>query len=136
MMQQQVRVGLGRGNHNPNKQRMDESTESFRNYIRRYRNSPATKVDYIDWLRRYVYYSNLPQVRAKTKVDINDNTDLLIFDDPRKIQNHIKQFIDYLYDVLHLSPKTVASYYDAVKHFYRSNEITLNWDIIKDCVGT
>jgi len=107
-------------------QKIDENTESFRNFIRRYRNSPITKVAYTDWLRRFVEYSTLPNIRAKTGVEIGDNTDLLLFDDPRKIQNHIKQFIDYQYDVLHLSPKTVDSYYDAVKHFYQSNEVMLN----------
>lgn len=128
--------GVGKGNHNPNKQKIDENIESFRNFVRRFRNSPITKEDYINWLRRYVEYSNLPQIRAKTGVDINDNTDLLIFDDPRKIQYHIKQFIDYQYDVLHLSPNTVDKYYDAIKHFYQSNEVTLNWHIIKDYLGS
>jgi hypothetical protein len=30
----------------------------------------------------------------------------------------------------------VHTYYDAVKHFYQSNDITLNWHSIKDYVGS
>ena len=134
---QQARVkGIGKGKHNPNKQRMDESSESFRNFIRRYRNSPASKESYTDFLRRFVEYSNLPEVKAKIGLDVGDNTDLLLFDDNRKIQNHIKNFIDYQYEVLQLTPRSVRNYYGAVKHFYQSNEITLNWDVMKDYVGT
>lgn len=116
---------------------MDESTESFRNYVRRFRNSPQTKKTYTDWLRRFVWYSNLPEVKAKLglDVDIGDNTDLLLFDDTRKIQNHIKQYLDYQYEVMHISPRSASSYYIAVKHFYESNEVTLNWHVMKDYVG-
>lgn len=117
------------------KQPIDETTESFRNFIRRFRNSPFTKVSYTHWLRQFIEYSNLPEVKAKTGVDVGENTDLLLFEDPRKIQNHIKHFIDYQYEVKHLSPKTVRGYYDSVKHFYESNEVTLNWPIVKDYVG-
>jgi integrase len=83
----------------------------------------------------YVKYCNLPEVKARIKVDIGNNTDLLLFDnDTRKIQTIIKQFIDDLYE-RKLSPSTVRSYYLAVKQFYQSNEITLNWPIIKDYLG-
>ena len=51
------------------------------------------------------------------------------------IQNIIKGFIDYSYEVRHLSPATVRGHYMAIKHFYESNEITLNWSLIKDYVG-
>jgi len=127
---------LGKGKHNPNKQKINENSESFRNFIRRYRNSPASKEAYTDFLRRFVEYSNLPEVKTKIGVDINDNTDLLLFEDTRKIQHLIKNFIDYQYEVLHLTPRSVRNYYGAVKHFYQSNEITLNWNVIKDYVGS
>ena len=53
-------------------------------------------------------YCNLPETRAKIKVEVNDNTDLLLFDNNSKvIQNIIKQYIDYSYEVRHLSPVTV-----------------------------
>jgi integrase len=60
----------------------------------------------------------------------------LLFDDTRKIQNLIKNFLDHQYEVNHLTPKTVHCYYDAIKHFYQSNEVTLNWHVMKDYVGT
>jgi integrase len=128
--------GKGHGNFKEDKQPINETTESFRNFIRRYRNSPATKRTYTDWFRRSVEYSNLPEIRAKIGVNVGDNTDLLLFDDTRKIQNHIKYFIDYEYEVKHLTPKTVQGHYNAVKHFYESNEVTLNWNIMKDYVGS
>ena len=119
-----------------NAQTINEDTESFRNFIRRYRNSPVTKKDYTDWLGRFMTYCNLPETRAKIKVEVNDNTDLLLFDNnPKTIQNIIKGFIDYSYEVRHLSPATVRGHYMAIKHFYESNEITLNWSIVKDYVG-
>jgi integrase len=114
---------------------IDESTDSFRNFISKFRNSPKTRTDFINWLRMYVKYCNRDDVKARIKVDVGNNTDLLLFDsDTRKIQTIIKQFIDSLYDN-GLSPSTVRSYYLAVKQFYQSNEITLNWPIIKDYLG-
>ena len=119
-----------------NIQTIDKNTESFRNFVRRFRNSPVTKKDYTAWLSRFMSYCNLPETRAKIKVEVNDNTDLLLFDNNSKIiQNIIKQYIDYSYEVRHLSPVTVRGHYMAIKHFYESNEITLNWSLIKDCVG-
>ena len=119
-----------------NAQTINEHTESFRNFIRRYRNSPVTKKDYTDWLGRFMTYCNLPETRAKIKVEVNDNTDVLLFDNnPKNIQNIIKGFIDYSYEVRHLSPATVRGHYMAIKHFYESNEITVNWSIVKDYVG-
>jgi integrase len=59
----------------------------------------------------------------------------LLFDDIRKIERHVKNFLDYLYEVSHLSPKMLISYYDAVKRFYKSNRITLQ-GYLKDYVGT
>ena len=126
---------IGSGNYNPNIQKIDETSESFRNFIRRYRNSPATEKAYTGWFRRYVAYSNIPQVKAKIGIDVGDNTDLLLFDDTRKIERHVKNFLDYHYEVSHLSPKTLISYFDAVKRFYKSNRITLEGDI-KDYIGT
>jgi hypothetical protein len=38
--------GIGSGRHDPNKQPIDETTESFRNFIRRFRNSSHTKKAY------------------------------------------------------------------------------------------
>ena len=126
---------LESGNYNPNVQKIDETSESFRNFIRRYRNSLATERAYTGWFRRYVAYSNIPQVKAKTGIDVGDNTDLLLFDNIRKIERHVKNFLDYHYKVSHLSPKMLISYFDAVKRFYKSNRITLEGDI-KDYVGT
>lgn len=74
---------------------------------------------------RYVAYSNMPQGRAKVKIDVGDNTDLLLFDDIHKIQRYVKKFLDYHYEVSHLSPKTLLSYFDAVKQFYKSNRMAL-----------
>ena len=112
---------------------IDESTSSFRNFISKFRNSPKTRTDFINWLRIYVKFCN--EIKERIKVDVGNNTDLLLFDnDTRKIQTIIKQFIDSLYDN-GLSPSTVRSYYLAVKQFYQSNEITLNWPIIKDYLG-
>jgi|SRR5215207_2532025 len=116
-------------------QQIDENTESFRNFVSKFRNSPITKQAYTDWLRRFMDYCNLPDVKTRIGIDIGDNTDLLLFDDNRKIQNIIKRFIDYQYDVRGLSPVSVRGYYLAIKHFYQSNEIMLNWPIIKDYVG-
>jgi integrase len=115
--------------------RIDESTYTFRNFISKFRNSPKTRQDFVNWLRMYVKYCNREDVKARIKVDVRNNTDLLLFDnDARKIQTIIKSFIDSLYDN-GLSPSTVRSYYLAVKQFYQSNEITLNWPIIKDYLG-
>ncbi|HKI07027.1 MAG TPA: site-specific integrase [Nitrososphaeraceae archaeon] len=115
--------------------KVDESTESFRNFISKFRNSPKTKQDFTTWLKMFVKYCNSDVGRARIKIEINDNTDLLLFDsDTRKIQTVIKQFIDHLYSQ-NLSPSTVRSYYLAVKQFYQSNEITLNWPVIKDYMG-
>ena len=76
----------------PNTQQINENTESYRNFARRFRNSPITKKDYTAWLRRFVSYCNLPEIRAKIKDEVNDNTDLLLFDnDTKKIQNIIKK---------------------------------------------
>jgi hypothetical protein len=62
-------------------------------------------------------------VREKIKVEVNDNTDLLLFDNnPKKIQTVIKGYVDYQYD-RGLSPITVRGHYMALKHFYESNEI-------------
>lgn len=68
-------------------------------------------------------------------VDVGDNTDLLRFEDIRKIQNHVKQYLDYQYEVCHVSPHTARYYYIAIKHFYESNEITLSWHVMKDYLG-
>jgi hypothetical protein len=96
----------------PSTQQINENTESFRNFARRFRNSPVTKKDYTAWLRRFVYYCNLP--------------DLLLFDiNPKKIQTIIKNYIDYQYD-RGLSPITVRGHYVALKRFYESNEVLLN----------
>jgi integrase len=110
---------------------INESTESFRNFISKFRNSPKTRQDFINWLKMYVRYCN-----EKINVNVSSgNTDVLLFDnDTRKIQTIIKKFIDDLY-ARGLSPSTVRSYYLAVKQFYQSNEITLNWPIIKDYLG-
>jgi integrase len=131
------RVGrrAGQKNRYSYKQKIDENKESFKNFIRRFRNSPVTRISYTHWFRRFVAFSNLLDVRERIKIEVNDNPDLLLFEDTRKIQNHIKNFLDYQYEVLHLSPKTVRGYYDAVRHFYQSNEIVLNWHVIKDYVG-
>jgi integrase len=116
---------------NPNTLRINEDAESFRNFIRRFRNSPITKVGYADWLRRFMVYCN----ECQKGIGVGDNPDKLLFEgDGKKIQNIIKHFIDNQYDK-HLSPKSVHSYYLAIKHFYESNEIALNWNIIKDYVG-
>jgi hypothetical protein len=61
--------GKGRkGNYNPNIQKIDENSESFRNFIRRFRNSPETKKAYAHWLRRFVEYSNIPDVRKQNTI--------------------------------------------------------------------
>ncbi len=117
---------------------IDETTESFKNFVRRFRNSPVTKKDYVNSFRRFVHYCNLPETKATIKVDVGDpaNTDLLLFEgDTNKVQNTIKHYIDYQYD-RGLSPVTMKSHYNAIKHFYESNEISLNWSLIKkDYVG-
>jgi integrase len=135
--------GVGRGRHDPNKQPLNENTESFRNFIRRFRHSPHSKDAYTVWIRRFVKYCNSPDVRAKIGINVNDSTDLLLFEGynngekrTRKIENLVKNYLDYLYKVDHLSPKTVHTYYDAVKHFYQTNDITLNWHNIKDYAGS
>ena len=121
----------------PNTQQINENTESFRNFIRRFRNSPITKKDYTAWFRRFLDYCNLPETRSRIKVHIDDNPDLLLFNnDTKRIQNVIKSYIDYQYEVRKLSPVTVRGHYMAIKHFYESNEIILNWSVIKkDYVG-
>jgi integrase len=109
---------------------IDESTYTFRNFISKFRNSPKTRQDFVNWLKMYVRYCN-----EKLKLNINGNTDVLLFDnDTRKIQTIIKAFIDSLYENK-LTPTTVRCYYLAVKQFYQSNEISLNWPIIKDYLG-
>ena len=70
----------------------------------------------------------------KIGIDVGDNTDLLLFNDVRRIERHVKNFLDYHYEVSHLSPKTLISYYDAVKCFYKSNGITMQGDS-RDYVG-
>jgi integrase len=110
---------------------IDQRNESFRNFISKFRNSPKTRQDFINWLKVFVKYCD-----KKLKINSNGNTDLLLFNnDTRKIQTVIKQFIDSLYDESKLSPSTVRCYYLAVKQFYQSNEITLNWPVIKDYLG-
>jgi hypothetical protein len=55
---------------------------------------------------------------------IGDNPDLLLFDgNIKKIQNVIRDFFDYQYEVLGLSPKTVHAYYSALKIFYETKEL-------------
>lgn len=120
---------------NPDTQQINENTESFRNFIRRYRNSPVTKRDYTDFFRRFIHYCNLPETRTKIGVVVGDNTDFLLFNnDSKKIQNIIKKYIDYQYD-RGLSASTIKAHYNAIKHFYESNEIVLNWALVKDWVG-
>lgn len=46
-------------------QKIDETKDSFRNFISKYRNSHITRVSYIDWLRRLVDYCNLPDVEKR-----------------------------------------------------------------------
>jgi integrase len=120
-------------------QQVNENTDSFMNFVAKFRNSPMTRIAYTEGLKRYLEYCNLPEVRARLGIltdIINSNTDFLLFDnDAKKIQGIIKRFIDYLYNVRKLSPSSVRGYYMAVKHFYISNEIALNWPIIKDYVG-
>lgn len=124
----------------PPRHDVDHNTESFKNFVRRFRNSPVTKKHSVNCFRRFVHYCNLPETKARIlgKVDVGDpaNTDLLLFDgDTRKIQNVIKHYIDYQYD-RGLSPVSMKSHYNAIKHFYESNEIQLNWSLIKkDYVG-
>ena len=121
---------------NSGTQQIDENTESFRNFIRKFRNSPVTKKDYTDFFKRFMHYCNLPETRTKIGVEVEDNTDFLLFgNDNKKIQNIIKRFIDYQYD-RGLSPSTVRVHYNAIKHFYESNEIILNWALVRDWVGT
>lgn len=114
---------------------IDESTESFRNFVRRFRNSPISKTDYVNCFRRFIHYCNLPETKARIlgNVDIGElaNTDLLLLDgDTRRIQNLVKHYVDYQYD-RGISPVSMKSYYNAIKHFYESNEISLNWSLIK-----
>jgi integrase len=117
---------------NPDTLRINENVESFRNYVRRFRNSPITKVGYVNWLRRFMVYCN----ECKNGIEVGDDPDLLLFDgDAKKIQNIIRHFIDNQYEEKHLSPRSVRNYYLAIKHFYESNEIALNWPVIKDYVG-
>ena len=83
-----------------------------------------------------MHYCNLPETRTKIGVEVGDNTDFLLFgNDNKKIQNIIKRFIDYQYDK-GLSPSTVRVHYNAIKHFYESNEIVLNWALVRDWVGS
>ena len=120
---------------NSGTQQIDENTESFRNFIRKFRNSPVTKKDYTDFFKRFMHYCNLPETRTKIGVEVEDNTDFLLFgNDNKKIQNIIKRYIDYSYD-RGLSPSTVRVHYNAIKHFYESNEVVLNWALVKDWVG-
>jgi integrase len=122
---------VGRPN-SPDTLRINENTESFRNYVRRFRNSPITRTGYVAWLRRFMVYCN----EAGRGIEVGENTDLLLFNgDTKKIQDIIKRFIDNQYEVKRLSPKSVRSYYLAIKHFYESNETALNWNIVKDYVG-
>ena len=81
---------------NSGTQQIDENTESFRNFIRKFRNSPVTKKDYTDFFKRFMHYCNLPETRTKIGVEVGDNTDFLLFgNDNKKIQNIIKRYIDY-----------------------------------------
>ena len=83
-----------------------------------------------------MHYCNLPETRTKIGVEVGDNTDFLLFgNDNKKIQNIIKRYIDYQYD-RGLSPSTVRVHYNAIKHFYESNEVVLNWALVRDWVGT
>src|SRR5215216_2894026 len=83
---------------NPDTQKIDQSRESYMNFVRRFRNSPMTKKGYTDRLRNLMQYCNLPDVRAKIGVQVGDNSDLLLFDnDSRKIQNILKCYMDYQY---------------------------------------
>jgi integrase len=133
-----------RGHFSPDKQPVNENTESFRNFIRRFKNSPHTKKSYTTSLRRFVKYCNSPDVRKKIGIEIGDNTDLLLFenyngdkeDRARFIKNLITHYLDHLSEVEGIAPSTLHSYYEAVKHFYVKNEVSLNWDNIKDSIGT
>jgi integrase len=122
----------------PPRHDIDENAESFKNFVRRFRNSPVTKKDYVNSFRRFVHYCNLPETKARIKTEVGEpaNTDILLFEgDTKKIQNTIKHYIDYQYD-RGLSPVSMKSHYNAIKHFYESNEIQLNWPLIKkDYVG-
>ena len=114
---------------------IDETTESFRNFIRRFKDSPNTKRAYTSWLGQFVGYSNREDVVTKTGAVVGDNTDKLLFDSNiLKIENHVHHYFDYLDDVLHLAPKTRGSYFEAVKRFYKSNKIMLDGDA-KEYVG-
>jgi hypothetical protein len=102
---------------NPNTQKINEGAESFRNYVRRFRNSPITREGYVDWIRRFLQYCN----ECNKGIEVGDNPDLLLFDgNTKKIQSIIKNYIDHQYEVKHLSPKSVRSYFLAIKHFYES----------------
>ena len=75
-------------------QQINENTESFRNFIRKFRNSPVTKKDYTDFFKRFMHYCNLPETRTKIGVEVGNNTDFLLFgNDNKRIQNIIKSYI-------------------------------------------
>jgi hypothetical protein len=122
--------GIGSGRHDPDKQPIDETTDSFLNFVRKFKNSPHTKKSYITLLRRYVKYCNSPDVRRKIGIEVNDNTDLLLFenynsdkeDRARFLKNLITHYLDHLSDI-GIAPTTLHSYYTAVKHFYVKNEV-------------
>jgi integrase len=82
-------------------------------------------------------------VRKRIGIEVGDNTDLLLFESYnngenriRFIQNLVTNYLDHLIEVDKLTPKTMQTYYDAVKRFYVKNEVQLNWDNIKDHAGS
>ena len=130
--QEQVQVKPnGKGRFSIDKQPIDETTKSFRNFVRRFRDSSHTKKTYTTSLRRFVKYCNSPAVRKRTGVDVGDSTDLLLFenyngdkeDRARFIKNLITGYLDYLSELEGIAPGTLHTYYEAVKHFYVKNEV-------------
>jgi hypothetical protein len=102
MQQAETKTNVkGKGNYR-DKQPLDETTQSFRNFIRRFRNSPYTKKSYTHWLRRFVEYCNREEVVTRTGVLVGDNTDKLLFEDTCKIENLVKEYLDYQAEVRHL----------------------------------
>ena len=120
-----------KGHFSPNKQPIDETPESFRNFIRRFRNSPHTKKSYATSLRRFVKIVTHPTLEKKIGIEIGDNTDLLLFenyngdkeDRARFIKNLITGYLDFLSEKEEIAPSTSTfhSYYETVKHFYVKN---------------
>lgn len=103
-------------------QEIGQLGEASRNFIHSIK-SPQSKILYSLALRDFMKYRNTTRCEE------------LLQGDTKIIQSNIIDYILQLKDVRRLASATVATRVSALKHFYKMNDIILNWDKISSFQG-